>query len=111
MGRGRQTEPPVPASFYREAFEIHGGVLVWALRPKAHLQSRPCDHARFNNLHAGTPAGFMGPNGVILVRFQFNSKTRRATTLRAAWIVHTGELPKGIVRAPTATRRTSRAII
>ena len=99
MGRSRQAEPPVPASFYREAFEIHGRSLVGAIRPKAHFRCRPDDWSRWNAQHAGQPVGFLGPAGVMLVRFQYLGKTRRATTLRVAWIVHSGELPRGIVKA------------
>ncbi len=61
--------------------------------------SRPDDCARFNNLHAGKPAGFRGPNGAMLVRFQYLGKTRRMALFKAAWILATGEYPKGPVKA------------
>ena len=40
----------------------------------------------------------MGPNGKPLVRLRYGGRTRRVALLRVAWIVATGEHPKGAVR-------------
>ena len=104
MGRPVVTQPPVPAGFVQECFDIrvshegadiHVGELVWRERPREHFPCRPEDHAHFNALHAGRPAGFRGPGGKLLVRFQWQGRTRRMALLRAAWIVTTGVYPDG----------------
>ena len=96
MGRRKQTQPTIPPSFYREAFHVRqDGALCWRERPRSHFPARLDDVGRFNNQRTGEPAGFRGPNGKPLVRFMYGGKTRRVALLKAAWIVATGELPRG----------------
>ena len=98
MGRKRQSAEPIPVEYVRECFIIRDGVLIWRERPSSHFPARPDDSARTNRKHAGSPAGFRGPGGKPLVRFVYGGRTRRVALLRAAWIVATGELPKGAVK-------------
>ena len=97
MGRPSITQPPVPASFIVEAFEVRDGVLIYRERPQRHFPHRVDDHARFNAKHAGKPAGFAGPRGVPIVRFVYDGKTRRIALLKVGWIVSTGAYPRGVV--------------
>ena len=99
MGRRRQTEPPVPPSFLREAFAIRDGVLIWRERPASHFPNRRADHQHFNSLFAGKPAGFRESKCFPMVRVQYSGCTRRLAILRVAWAVATGELPRGVVAA------------
>lgn len=102
MGRPIQTLPQAPASFIAECFAIRMsrpgyGVLVGRERPREHFPCRPDDRARWNNLHAGKPVGF-AVNGALVVRFQYEGKTRRLALLRAAWVVAAGAYPDGVVK-------------
>ena len=99
MGRPRISQPPVPAPYIPECFTISDGALTWRERPASHFSCRSSDHAHFNAIFAGQPAGFTGPGGVQIVRFMHEGGTRRMTVLKAAWIVHTGAYPKGQIRA------------
>ena len=99
MGRRREPVTPVDVAFVREAFEVRDGVVVWRSRPDSHFPCRRDDATRFAALRAGSSAGFKGPGGKPLVRFMVNGRTRRVSLLRIAWVVATGELPHGVVRA------------
>ena len=99
MGRPQLSQPPVPVAFIQEAFDVRDGVLIWRERPGSHFPHRVDDCQRFNNQRAGEPAGFAGPDGKPMVRLQYEGRTRRIALLRVAWIVATGQLPTGAVRA------------
>ena len=96
MGRPQLIQPPVPVEYVRDALQVRlDGQLIWRERPRGHFPCRTDDASRFNNQRAGEPAGFRGPNGKPVVRFMYGGKTRRVALLKAAWIVATGELPRG----------------
>ena len=109
MGRPRHSQPPVPPSFVAECFAIRqDGVLIWRERPVTHFPDRADDRSRFNRQRAGEPAGFRGPRGVVLVRLQYDGKTRRLAALRAAWVVATSAYPDGVARARDGDERDAR---
>jgi DNA-binding MarR family transcriptional regulator len=100
MGRKKQTQPPVEPEFIRQCFAIRqDGQLIWRERPGSHFPQRTDDVSRFNAMRSGEPAGFPGPNGVMLVRFQFHGQTRRIAASRVAWCVAVGAWPSGPVKA------------
>jgi hypothetical protein len=97
VGRKAQTQPPVPATYIREAFHVRqDGQLVWRERPESHFPCRPEDQARFNRQRAGQPAGFK-INGQHVVRFQFDGRTRRIAASRVAWCLSAGHWPSGLL--------------
>ena len=99
MGRSFQTQPPLPIEYVRDALQVRpDGCLVWRERPREHFPHRLDDASRFNNQRAGGPAGFVGPGGVMLVRFQFEGRTRRIAATRIAWALHYGQWPSGQVK-------------
>jgi hypothetical protein len=97
VGRKAQDQPPVPATYIRECFDIRDKTLMWRERPASHFARRPEDHARFNAIFAGKPSGFIGPNGVAMVRLQFEGRTRRIAASRVAWCLSAGEWPVGLL--------------
>jgi hypothetical protein len=97
MGRSRLSQPPVPVEYVQQCFEVSDGALVWKERPREHFSARPEDHARFNAMFAGKPSGFSGPNGVAMVRLQFEGRTRRIAASRVAWCLSAGEWPVGLL--------------
>ena len=56
----------------------------------------------------GGPAGFKGPKGVMLVRFQHLGKTRRIAASRVAWCLASGSWPDGPVKARDVNERDLR---
>jgi hypothetical protein len=60
MGRGRQTEGPVPIAFIREAFVVgsNSGALLHGKRLPDHFTHRTEDAGRFNAMYAGKEAAF-----------------------------------------------------
>ena len=99
MGRRKQMEPPIPATYLAEAFEVRRRRVALArTRAGAHFPERPEDVANFNARFAGRPAGFL-INGSLFVRLQWRGRTRRMSALRVAWILATGAHPVGVVEA------------
>ena len=100
MGRPQLSQPPLPVEYVRDALQVRqDGQLIWRERPREHFPCRPDDASRFNNQRAGEPAGFAGPDGRLMVRVQFEGRTRRIAALRVAWALATGEWPRGVVKA------------
>jgi hypothetical protein len=98
MGRKKITAAPVPVEYIRECFACRqDGQLIWRERPRDHFPHRADDTARFNNQRAGSEAGFRGPNGRLMVRIQFEERTRRIAASRVAWVLATGQWPSGPV--------------
>ena len=109
MGRTYQTQPPLPVKYVRDALQVRqDGQLIWRERPREHFPHRVDDCQRFNNLRAGSPAGFAGPDGRLMVRVQYQGRTRRIAALRVAWMLATGAPPKGTVRARNGDDRDLR---
>jgi Mn-dependent DtxR family transcriptional regulator len=99
MGRSCQTQPPLPVEYVRDALQVRqDGVLIWRKRPAGHFPCRPDDASRFNNQRAGEPAGFAGPDGRLMVRFQYQGATRRIAASRVAWALAAGEWPRGQIK-------------
>jgi hypothetical protein len=98
MGRQKTTAPPVDVEFIQQAFVTRrDGTLIWRERPPQHFTHRVDDAARFNNQRAGEPAGFRGPNGRLMVRIQFEERTRRIAASRIAWALANCQWPSGPV--------------
>jgi Mn-dependent DtxR family transcriptional regulator len=99
MGRGRQTQPQIPASFIAECFTVgsNSGELLWRERPREHFGARPDDVTRFAAIRIGQPAGFK-INGRHFVRVQFQGRTRRIAALRVAWCLSRNEWPSGQIK-------------
>jgi DNA-binding Lrp family transcriptional regulator len=109
MGRPQVSQPPLPVEYVRDALQVRqDGQLIWRDRPREHFPCRPDDAARFNNQRAGEPAGFAGPDGKLMVRVQFEARTRRIAASRIAWMLATGAPPKGTVRARNGDDRDLR---
>jgi hypothetical protein len=79
MGRKQQTQPPIPATTIREAFHV---------RQDGQIVRRS----------TGEIATFSGPGAQLLVRVYHQGCIRRFAAGRIAWVLATGEWPKGVVR-------------
>jgi DNA-binding Lrp family transcriptional regulator len=79
LGRGVNTQPPVPATTIREAFQV---------RQDGQIVRRS----------TGEPATFPF-KGKSLVRVYYQGQIRRFAAGRIAWAIAVGEWPKGVVKA------------
>ena len=79
MGRQKTIAPPVEPQFLRQAFAVTTqGVLI--------------------RRSTGLDATFRGPNTRQLVRVYCEGRIKRLVASKTAWIVHTGQNPRGVVR-------------
>jgi hypothetical protein len=78
MGRKQQTQPPVPATYIREAFHVR-------------------QDGRIVRRSTGEIATFRGAQ--LLVRVYHQGHIRRFAAGRIAWAIAVGEWPKGVVKA------------
>ena len=79
MGRQKTPAVPVEPEFIRQAFAVTTqGVLV--------------------RRSTGSDATFRGPNARQLVRVYCEGRIKRLVASKTAWIVHTGQNPRGVVR-------------
>ena len=83
MGQGTQSEPPISADFVQQHFVVgqnSGELLRRGIR------------------FAGEPATYRNEDRDPRVRLTFNGKRRTMTASRLAWMLATGEHPKGMVK-------------
>jgi DNA-binding Lrp family transcriptional regulator len=85
VGRKRQTEPPVPATYIREAFHV---------RQDGRVIRR--DHRLAALAHE--PTGYRGPDGTPIVGVAYQGRTRRIALLRLAYVLAFDQWPKGQVQ-------------
>jgi hypothetical protein len=90
MGRKRVTEPPLDVGVIQASFTLRqNGALI-----------------RSSTLE---PAAFTGPGNKLLVRVYRQGRIRRIAYLRAAWILATGEIPRGVIRPRDGDERNATA--
>lgn len=85
-----------PVQFLRECYDYEPdtGLLRWKKRPVEHFSDAP--HAQgFNRQFAGRRAGSYKDNGYLETRACFQGKPRLMLVHRVAWVLMTGEWPKG----------------
>ena len=85
MGRGINTQPPVPATYIRECF---------ACRQDGRVIRR--DHRLAALAHE--PAGYCGPDGKLMVGVAYQGRIRRIALLRLAYVLAFDQWPKGQVQ-------------
>lgn len=87
MGRGVNTQPPVPPEIVRQHF---------SLRQDGQIVRRECRIASL----AHEPATFSGTNGVAMVRMTYEGRVRRISAARVAYAITKGHWPSGLLAKP-----------
>jgi hypothetical protein len=87
MGRGIQVEPAIPVEVVRASFTIahNSGAIIRAASARGDL--------------VGEPAAYRDHDGVLRVRISFRGRKRTMAALRIAWVLATGQWPRGRILA------------